>query len=94
MNLEWSKNSIGFNSILFLGELFTLVQEILWKRSILSVAKEEEQKASKLVFFHKHLNSQAHKAWGSHFHFIPNNMQKNIVCNLLKKKLNNIFKCK
>jgi hypothetical protein len=86
MNLEWSKNLIGFNSILFFGELFTLVQEKLWKISILSLAKEEEQKTSKLVFFHKHLNSQVHKAWGSHFHFIPNNIQKNIVCNLLKNK--------
>ncbi len=87
MKLQWSKKFIGFNSILFLGELFTLVQEILWKTSILSLAKEEEQKTSMLVFFHKHLNSQAHKTWGSQFHFIPNNMKKNIVCNLLKKNL-------
>jgi hypothetical protein len=65
MNLEWSKKLIGFNSILFLGELFTLVQEISWKRSILALVKEEEQKKSKLMFFHKHLNSQAHKAWGN-----------------------------
>jgi hypothetical protein len=44
MNLGLSKNLISFKSIPFFRELFTLVQEILWKRSILSLAKEEEQK--------------------------------------------------
>jgi hypothetical protein len=46
MNLEWSKILIGFTSILFFGELFTLVQEILWKRPILSPGDKNKEIAS------------------------------------------------
>jgi hypothetical protein len=84
MNLEWSKNLIGFNSILFLGELFTLVQEILWKISILSLAKEEEQKNIKVSVFSQALEFPNTQSMGKSLPFYSKQHAKKYSVQLIE----------